>query len=110
MAGLGVDTDEFGRVAGVGCLKCGGILEGMRGDYAVVMVGGGDEYCRIGCAVVLDVVDGRVLKKILGHFRRVGARAVVRCPVPADGEEMVAHHVHHAYAGDSDFEEVGDAG
>ena len=41
VAGLGVDADEVGTVADVAGLEGGGVFEGVCGDHAVVMVGGG---------------------------------------------------------------------
>ena len=41
VAGFGVDADEVGAGADVACLQGGGVFEGVRGDHAVVVVGGG---------------------------------------------------------------------
>ena len=39
---LGVDADNLGLVAGLGCLQGGCILERVGGHHAVVVVGSGD--------------------------------------------------------------------
>ena len=107
MTRLGVDADELGSVAGVACLKLGGILERVCGNHAVVMIGCGDKCSGIGCAVVLDVVQGRVGEQIACHFGRIGACSVIGSPVPTDGEQVIAHHVHNAYTGNGHLEQVG---
>lgn len=107
VSGFAIDANQLGCVAGVGCLQSCCIFERVGGDYAVVVVGSGNEDGGVGSSVVFDGVDGRVAKQIFSHFRRVGACTVVGSPVPADGEFVVAHHVHNANAGDGNFEEVG---
>ena len=57
MACLGLNTDEFRGVAGVGSLQSGGVFERVGGYHTVVMVGSGDQNGRVGGAVVLDVVQ-----------------------------------------------------
>ncbi len=42
MACLGLNTDEFRGVAGVGSLQSGSIFEGMCWHYTVVMIGSGE--------------------------------------------------------------------
>ena len=44
MTGFGFDTDQFGRVAGVGSLQSGGVFERVSGHYAVVVVGSSNKY------------------------------------------------------------------
>ncbi len=79
----------------------------MGRHHAVIVVGGGDEYCRVWSAVVFDVMQGGILKQVGCHFRRVGACAVIGRPVPADGEKMISHHIHNTHAGDGYAEKLG---
>ena len=70
------------------------------------MVGSGDEGGGI-LRAGLQVVKRRVAAQVFEHLLRVLAGAVVGCPIPADGELMIAQHVHHANLWDGYAEEVG---
>ena len=43
VAGFGVDADENGIIVARECLQAGGVFEGVRGNDAIVVIGGGDE-------------------------------------------------------------------
>jgi len=99
VACLAVDADELGLIAGVAVLQLGGILEAVGRNDAVIVVAGGHHDGRVVGAVVLDVVQGRVVAQVAEHLGAVVAAAIVGGPVPADGELVVAQHVHHAHLG-----------
>ena len=107
MTGVAVDSDELRLEAGIGLLERCGILERMGGNDAVVVVGGGHKDSGIDRRVVMDIVERRIAEQVFGHLGAVVAAAVVGRPVPADSEEMVAHHVHDADARYCHSEEVG---
>ena len=69
----------------------------MGRHHAVVVVAGGDHDGWVGRAVVLDGVQWRVVLQVLEHLGAVVAAAIVGRPVPANGEEVVAQHVHHSH-------------
>ena len=76
MTGIGIDTDEYGSVAGLRLLQSGGKLEGMGRYHAVVVVGSGDECGRIADALP-DVVERRIALEILEHLLGVLACTIV---------------------------------
>ena len=97
VAGVDVDADELNGVAGVAGLELSCILERVGRHYAVVVVASGDHDGWIGGAVVLNGVEWRVALEVLEHLAAVVAAAIVGRPVPADGEEVIAKHVHNAH-------------
>ena len=78
----------------------------MGRDDTVVVVGSGDKGGGVWGAGT-EVVEGGIGTEVAEHLRGVVAGAVVGGPVPADGELMVAQHVHDTDLGDGDTEEVG---
>src|SRR3712207_3615500 len=78
----------------------------MRGHYTVVVVGGGDE-CGGILGSGLQVVNRRISFQVLEHFLAVLACPVIACPVPADGELVVAEHIHYPHLRNRHTEEVG---
>src|SRR5215510_4732570 len=104
VAGFGLDADQHGRRAALFLLDRRGVFERVRGDHAVVVVGGGDQRRRV--FRLFDVVQRRVRVKrleLLGFVRR----SVIGDPVPADGELVEAQHVHHAHGRQRNFEKLG---
>lgn len=94
VAGLGFDADEHRQFAFVVLLKPGDIFKGVGGDHTVVMVGGGHQSRRVFDARFNGMVGG-VVQEVAEHLLAVGTGAVIGGPGPADGEFMVAEHVHH---------------
>ena len=96
MSCLRVDTDKHGIVALMTLLQGGSKLERMGWYHTIVVIRCCYQCSRIGCAW-LQVVQGRVAAQILEHLFRVLAGAIVTGPVPADGELVIAQHVHHTH-------------
>ncbi len=108
MTGLGIDADDLGLGSGLGSLQSSRILETVGGHHAVVVVGSGDHDGGIvHVFTTLDGVQRRVGIQSLKHGFVVLAGAVVAGPVPADGEEVIAKHVHHADLRNGHAKEVG---
>src|SRR5215475_252934 len=61
VAGFGLDADQHGRRAALFLLDRRGVFERVRGDHAVVVVGGGDQRRRV--FHLFDVVQRRVRVK-----------------------------------------------
>jgi putative ABC transport system permease protein len=94
------DSDEDRVLTAGKLLQRRGILEGMRGDDAVVMIRGRDERGRV-LGPRADVVKRRVGPKRL-ELLDVVARPVVSDPVPPDREFVEPEHVHHSDLRDGD--------
>ncbi len=95
MTGAGLDPDQLRRIAGIGGLQRGGVLEGVARHDAVVGVSRGHQYRGV-VGTGSDVVVGRVRKQCL-ELIRVGRGAVVVDPEAAGGELVETQHVHHAH-------------
>ena len=106
MACVALDADEVRAVADVTVLQSRGILERVCGHHTVVVVGGGHQDGRILLAV-LDGMQRGVLVEVLEHLLAVLAGAVIHRPVAADGELVVAEHIHNAHLRDGHRKEVG---
>ena len=108
VSGCGVDSDQNRTVSFLCGLKRSGKLEGVGRYDAVVVIGGRNQCGRI-VATGTDVVQRRIgiqPCELFGKF----AVAVFDAPSPTDGEVLVAQHIHNAYGGESDGEEVGTLG
>ena len=96
MAGVGLDADQHGSVPAWAACKRGGELEAVRRDHAVVVVGRGD-HCGGVVRAVFEVVQRRVAVEVVEVDLGAVRAAVLGDPAPADGELVVAEHVHHAH-------------
>lgn len=105
VARLGVDADQDRSVAALGVLHLGGELERMSRHDTVIVVGSRYQRRRI-LRALLDVMQRGVFVEV-AELLLVVARAVLYDPAPADGELVVAEHVHHAHGGQADGIEVG---
>src|SRR5690606_8713360 len=103
VAGTHVDADQR-RARRIDGLQGGGELETVRGEYAVVVVAGGDQEGRVVHAFT-HVVQRRV-GAYGAEFVLIEDAAVVAFPGPADGEFAEAQHVEHADAGHRGGEQV----
>ena len=70
VTGLGIYPYELRLVSGVALLEGCGKLEGMGGNHAVVVVGGGDKCGRI-CRSGLQVMERGIAKEVAEHFLRI---------------------------------------
>lgn len=77
----------------------------MRRHHTIVVVARRDERRGVADAFA-DVVQRRVGVE-RAELRRIVARTVFGRPAPADGEKVVAQHVHHADRRQADGEQVG---
>ena len=95
VARLGVDADQDRSVAALGVLHLGGELERMGRHDTVIVVGSRYQRRRI-LRALLDVMQRGVFVEVV-ELLLVVARAVLYDPAPADGELVVAEHIHHTY-------------
>ncbi|MNL68499.1 hypothetical protein D3C87_1932340 [compost metagenome] len=69
----------------------------MRGNHAVVVIGGGDHRGGV-MAACFDIMKRRITVQYLELLGIITA-SVVGDPVPADGEFVKTEHVHYAHSG-----------
>jgi len=91
---LRVNADQNGIITGLRGLERGSVLEGVRGEHAIIVVGRCNQGRRITCAV-FDVMFRRVSLMVLELFWIITV-AVVSNSVRADREFVEAQHVHYA--------------
>lgn len=106
VARLAVYADETRGLARLALLERCCELERVGGDDAVVVVGRGDERGGIRDPRA-ETVEGGIGTQVAEHLGAVGTGAIVRRPVPPDGEAVVAEHVHDAHLRDADLKEFG---
>ena len=103
---VALNADKVRLVADVAILQSRGVLERVRGHHTVVVIGGGHQDGRI-LLTVLNGMQWRVFVEILEHLLAVLAGTVIYGPVAANGELVVAQHVHDTHFRDGHGEEVG---
>lgn len=77
----------------------------MGRNHTVVMIGRGNHSCRI-LAPKFQIVQRRVTFQVVKHLLAVIARTIITCPIPANGEFVIAEHIHHSYLRNGHTEEV----
>ena len=105
MAGLDIHPDQVRVGAGAFFLQGSDVFKRVGRHHAVVVVGGGDQRCRV-ANPCLDVVQGRKSQQV-PELLRVVARPVFGHPAPANGKGMETQHVHHAHGRQGYFKQVG---
>ena len=105
MAGIRLDPDQGGALRADTVLHGRRVLERVGRDDAVVMIRRGDQYRGV-LLTLLHIVNWRV-RQLRLEFFRVVAEAIIRGPVPANGELLVTQHVHDAGLRNRNAEQVG---
>ena len=105
MTSFSFDSNQSRFIAALCCLECRGEFEAVRGDYAIVVIGGRDERRRI-ATTFGDVMERRLRVKIGEVIRLIGA-PVIRSPRPTDRKLLKTQHVHDANVWQSDAEKIG---
>ena len=95
MTGFCVDADQDRVGAALSCLQRRRILEVVRRDYSIIVIGGSNQRRRI-LRARLHVVDGRIGVERLELRLVLFARSVIRNPRRADRELVKAQHIHDA--------------
>ena len=78
----------------------------MGRNHAIVMVSCSNHSCRI-LDSGLQVMQRGITFQVLEHLPTIITRTIVACPIPTNGEFVIAEHIHHSHFRNGHTEQIG---